>query len=627
MYADVSGGISPVFDLQRLGLGRCRSIEFLISNGLGGYCSTSICGLNTRKYHGLLVASRHGLDRRVVLEAFLEELDVGGEVNSLSVMQYAGALDDRGFKNMLSFKCGVNYAQTTCSFNDVNVARNLYIVEGKNAVVLNYTVQNMSGYDSALTVRPLVNMRSFHEVNPSGRYLTQAKVEGGFTTSSSNECMFFKCPVDCVFLDGLWYKSVKYALEEERGEQDVEEMYSPGRLVFQTPSNSTKTWNIEIGYGESEDGARPTLSTVSKMKQIELDGNPRFSLEKTGISFLVDVEGEKSIIAGYHWFADWGRDSMISLPGLTLINGKYDVAESILARFIDHTKDGRIPTRFTTDGPVYYDFDGSLWLIDRLKEHLKYAGLERSKNLLTPRWNKIKSIMDGYSQHVVDGILRHKSGTWMDTLERHDAVEVQALWYNALKVVEGFSKLLGDSLDYSNLLSDFESAFMDKYFNGSYLDDCLGDKSIRPNQAIAVSMDYSPIPPKDAANILKVVADELLTPCGLRTLSPRDQKYMGRYVGGVKEREIAYHNGTVWPWLLGPYCKAASKIGGNIGRKFTEKILGDAFKYVGINCIGSLNEIYDGNPPHTPRGAITQAWSVAEILRAYNEDTVAQKKL
>ena len=189
-----------------------------------------------------------------------------------------------------------------------------------------------------------------------------------------------------------------------------------------------------------------------------------------------------------------------------------------------------------------------------------------------------------------------------------------------MNVVEALSQLSDDTVDYSNLKSDFESSFMDKYWNGSYLDDCLGDSSLRPNQVIVASLEYSVVSDREASSLMKVVEEELLTPCGLRTLDKNNSKYSPHYVGGVDERARAYHNGTVWPWLMGPYCRATVKLGGDSGRTHALEVLEPVFKRLCDGCLGTLNEVYDAEEPHTPRGAVSQAWSVAEVLRAYRED-------
>jgi predicted glycogen debranching enzyme len=342
-------------------------------------------------------------------------------------------------------------------------------------------------------------------------------------------------------------------------------------------------------------------------------------------SFLIDIESKKSVIAGYHWFGEWGRDAMISLPGLTLVQGKFDAAERILERFLNRLSVGRIPTNFDGGMSKYYDFDGTLWMIDRVKDYVDYAGVERGRAFLHTYWWGLKDAMKIYGETVRNGILHHKAGTWMDTLDRSNAVELQGLWYNALKTMGDLSKVMVDNVDYSGLISGFEENFMARFWNGRYLNDTLTDDSLRPNQVIALSMDYSPVPEKQAVEVLDLVRSELLTPYGLRTLGRSHRDYVGRYSGSPEARDKAYHNGSVWPWLLGPYIKACMKYkryNKIEGVKLLEPLLTSHLSEAGL---GTVSELFDGDEPHAPRGCISQAWSVAELIRAYYEDIMGGK--
>jgi len=605
-----------------MGLDAAREKEWLLTNGIGGFSSQTILGMNTRKYHGLLIASLGDLEREMVLQQLVEEVRVGDTVHPLSINEYDGSADHRGIEHLNRFCGSVNYVNFEYFIGDICITKTIQAIEGKNAIMVAYDIDNPEDTPLELVIRPLVNCRGIHEINPPKRDFTQEVTEQGALKVSCNEKMLeIRSNYMHAALDPVWHRNLAFGLEWERGEGYVEDLYSPGTLT------------LPIGAYQSNKGVMTAVYADGSHDMIRISGqrgfeqSPHLILGQTAESFIVEVNGVRSIMAGYHWFRDWGRDTMISLPGLTIVCGKFDVAESIFARFIDNMQGGRIPTRFTSEGPIYYAFDGTLWMIDRLKEYIKHAGAERAKEFLAPRWGKIRSIAQEYSAHVEDGLLKHKSGTWMDTLERDDAVEVQGLWYNALHIIEGMSLLMGDGLDLGRLKSDFESSFMDRYYNGRYLDDTPGDSSLRPNQAIALSMEYSPVPDHASADILRIIDEELLTPAGLRTIACDDPKYCPRYVGGITERERAYHNGTVWPWLVGPYCKACAKVGGMTGRKYNQHILEPIIGLIGGNCIGSINEVYDAEHPHTPRGAISQAWSVAEVLRAYLEDTQQQKTL
>ena len=601
---------------SQMGLDAAKKLEWLIPNGIGGYSSSTILGMNTRKYHGLLVASKGLLERRVALESLIDEIVAGNDLYSMAVNQYVTTVDQRGLQYLKRFTRAKDHVKFEYDINRTSVVKIIHPVRGVNGLIISYGVRNNFGGTILLRVHPLVNCRGFHEVNLQNRdFKTHDHDSRMLTVDCNGEHMMFFSDEMGATAEGQWWHEMKYAMEEERGEAAIEDAYSPGYLTLAIPPYGKVEAELRIVWGESQAAAATAYEDIRESPYETFEPHPLPILEHAAGSFIADVSGYKTIIAGYHWFSDWGRDTMISLPGICLVNGEVDVAESILARFIDNMRDGMIPTQFTTQGPIYYDFDGTLWMMDRLKEYVKYAGQERAVAFIVPRWTKILSVIEAYSRLVKDGLVRHKGGTWMDTLERSDAVEVQALWYNALNVVEGLSDHVGQHVEYSKLKSDFESAFMDKYWNGNYLNDLLEDDSLRPNQVIAASLEYSPVPVRQAAQLMAVVEQELMTPVGLRTLARNHSDYRPQYVGGIQEREKAYHNGTVWPWLLGPYFDAAVKVGGVKGYKHAMENVKPLLTRMCDNCLGTFNEIYDAEEPHTPRGAVSQAWSVAEILR------------
>ncbi|MBD3389093.1 MAG: hypothetical protein GF416_08400 [Candidatus Altiarchaeales archaeon] len=619
-----SGGYAV--DIQAAGVEACARREWLLTNGLGGYSSSSVLGLNTRKYHGLLVSSRDDLQRRVVLDYMLEEVESEGEVHSLGVVEYGDTLDDRGFNCLRGFTYGFDRVRFSYEVGGLKIEKVVAAVEGVNALTISYDIINDSGSTSVFSVRPLVNSRGFHEINPMGReFNSSVHGENILSAWDPDDHLMFFSEAFTPQARGSWYRNLKYRLEDERGEQSIEDLFCPGVLSLEAGAGDSLRAEVFVAAGEDEQSTAEAFKSIRPAGSPVLGSDSLSMLRWAGDSFIVDSGGYRTVIAGYHWFQDWGRDTMISLPGLTLVSGRLGDARAILARFIDNIRDGRIPTRFEGGTPKYYGYDGTLWMIDRVKEYTRYAGVEEALKLVAPRWDKITSVIDFYSGLSEDGLISHRSGTWMDTLPRDDAVEIQCLWYNALNVVEGLSVLVNHPVDYSRQISDFESSFMDAYWNGQYLDDCRGDGSLRPNQVIGVSLDYSPVPDREASQLMKVVEEELLTPCGLRTLASSDTRYCPRYVGGVDERARAYHNGTVWPWLIGPYVRAAVKLGGDAGREHAQEILQPLINRVSESSIGSLNEIYDAEDPYSPRGAVSQAWSVAEVLRAYSEDVAGER--
>ncbi len=613
-----------------------RELEWLLTNGIGGYSSTTILGLNTRKYHGLLVSSDDDLSRYVYLQKLEEEVVSGSNVRPLSVNEYEDRSVSDGWRELTAFE--QNYESVTFHYNtwSADVSKTVSMVQGKNAVVVSYHVRNKMRESIKFNVNLLVNSRNIYELSKAGKSLYELKIFSpkilslksakGYLTVYSDKASCSVSP-----LNAKWMKNVFYSTDYERGDDCVEDIHYPASFSINIPAAESDDFSIvALGYG-TEEKAAEAIKDIQKggAENGRIMGNGLASsilkLLASGDSFVVKAGGVETVIAGYHWFGEWGRDAMISLPGITFINGRFDKAEAVFSHFLDNAGPNGLPNRFIDGKPQYGDYDSSLWMIDRLYQYMKYVGPEKALPLLSRNWPKLKEMMKTYEGMEMDGLIMHKSGTWMDTLQRDSAVEVQALWYNALKIMQSFSEIVGDKrFSTEDLCKKFESSFHDRYWNGKYLKDCLGDNSIRPNQVIAVSLDHSALDASDSRKVLEFVREELLTPYGLRTLSTKDDRYKGQYKGNFAERESAYHNGTVWPWLLGPYLKACAKYDSDKG--VMQKILEPLFeKHINEAGIGTISEIFDGDPPHRPRGCISQAWSVAEPLRAYYEDVMGKK--
>ena len=376
-------------------------------------------------------------------------------------------------------------------------------------------------------------------------------------------------------------------------------------------------------------------------------------------SFLVTRRstGKESVIAGYHWFEDWGRDSLISLPGLTLVTGRFNDAEEILLTFKEYCKDGLIPNRFPDrkgDEPVYDSADATLWFFNAVLQYLKYTG--NFDFVRKHLWETFQSIVE---QHIrgtffgihldSDGLLAHGPRlTWMDvsiagkpvTPREGKAVEIQALWYNALKFMEMLSSRFSEKSNaekYHSLAEKAKRSFNDKFWRseGNYLFDVVNgnkrDPSIRPNQIIAVSLDFSMLDSFRSGKVVEDVWNRLWGTYGLKSLSDDDPRYIGKYQGGLSHRDAAYHNGTVWAWLLGPFVTAFLKVKNHeeYWRRFAfENFLEALFREEMYRTgLGTISEVFEGDPPHDSRGCISQAWSVAEPLRAYVEDILSKRPL
>ncbi|MBD3261481.1 MAG: hypothetical protein GF334_07335, partial [Candidatus Altiarchaeales archaeon] len=318
------------------------------------------------------------------------------------------------------------------------------------------------------------------------------------------------------------------------------------------------------------------------------------------------------------WFSDWGRDALISLPGLALIQGRVGDACKVLEHFLNNMHQGRVATRIENGSPQYYDTDSTLWLIDRIKKYVDTVGEEEGAGFLHTYWWTLKDAVDSYAKMVEGGVLVHDGGTWMDTLKRHSAVEIQGLWYNALNHMQGFSELMGDEADYGALMREHEENFPEKYMENGYLKDTLEDGALRPSQLINLSLDFCVVESGYAKKIIQKIDERLITPYGVRTLDPSDPRYCPRYVGSPEDRDKAYHNGTVWPWLLGSYITSVKKYLGQKEAKKRFQHFNPLFeKHLWQAGLAHISEVFDAEPPHKPRGCIAQAWSEAELIRSY----------
>ena len=356
--------------------------------------------------------------------------------------------------------------------------------------------------------------------------------------------------------------------------------------------------------------------------------------------FIVDRDNDlRTIIAGYHWFTDWGRDTMISLAGLCLVTRRYEDARDILRRFLVAASKGMIPNRFPdgTDVPAYNSVDAGLLLFVAVWQYFDYTWDVEfvRKEALPVLLDTIAWLDRGtrFNIHVdLDGLLYAgatgvqltwmdaKVGDWVVTPRRGKCVEINALWYNALRIAAQFTS----SAELAARASRVKETFEQKFWNSQTgcCPDVIGDPSIRPNQLLALSLPFPLFDTARAESILEVCEEQLLTPYGLRTLSPDDPRYQRRLIGDQRERDGAYHQGTAWAWLLGPYITALVRIRGDRGRAEARTLIENIRRHLGEAGIGSISEVFDGDPPHTPRGCIAQAWSVAEVLRAYVEDVV-----
>ncbi len=643
----------PVIEINKntiQNLDKSKKLEWIITNEFGGYASSTVIGMNTRKYHGLLIASnKPPLDRKVILSKLDEELILNGKTVKLSTNRYLDSVHPEGYKYQVKFELNP-FPQFTYKVDETEVKKTIFTNFVKNVIVVKYEFENVKE-PFVFRIYPLINYRSIYSLTKSPiNFKVHKKNKTVKITLPDNNFLILKgCEFEENELteDEKWYKNFFYEVDAERGEDCVEDNYNPGYFEFRV-YNNTKNLFLVVGYSVPE----KELDEPKKIIEHEI-GRKRYLLtkffqdkkipEEDWIKWLVlaadshDItrfDHKKSIIAGYHWFGEWGRDSMIALPGICLVNEKIAQAKDILKTYADFCKNGLIPNMLPTGSEKisYNSVDTSLLFIDRV-----YQVYKQTKDLKFVKevWPVMKKIIENYMNGTdfgikmdEDGLISHGPGlTWMDvkvdekyvTPREGKAVEIQALWYNALKIMEFFSEKLGeDKKKYFTLAQKVKKSFNEKFWNGSYLDDCLGDNSLRPNQIFAVGLDFSMLDDKKMKKVVSVVKKELLTKYGLRTLSKNDPRFHGKYLGNLRERDVAYHQGTVWPWLFGMFVRSWIKVNGN--KKIINKTIKPFVKEEIMRFgLGTISEIVDGDKPFESRGCISQAWSIGEILNCITQ--------
>ena len=659
--------------------------EWLVTNGLGSYASSTVPGVNTRKYHGLLVAALDPPGNRTVcLSKLDEDVLVGSDVYRLGSTEFHDTIYPEGYKLIEQFSLNP-FPTYTYDVGNVQVTKTVFMVKNKNVVAVTYKIVNRNSSDVSVKLYPLLTCRYFHTV------VYQSRVPLNFTLQSSGaqfEVTFQRpqATIFCSVTDGTfdekisWVNHIHYRDELFRGEADVDDCFQPGYFEVQVPANFEKEFAVTCAVSHESQQAREILGSVGGTIQ-EVRASLNFELnQKSNLltdfhrdqpqvhmndwlnwvllaadSFMVQNEaGKKAVIAGYHWFEPWGRDTFISLPGLMLVTGKYGDAKDILQTFMQYCKSGLIPN-FVSDKsgiPIYDTVDGTLWYVNAVLQYVKYTG--DFGFVRDELWEKLQGIVENHQKGTLfgihvdgDGLLSHGPRlTWMDAKVGNDvitprtgkAVEIQALWYNTLRTMELFAtKFETPDLaeKYGAMANQTRQSFNEKFWNPKenclfdVIDDKAPDASIRPNQIFAVSLDYAMLDQEKSQKVVEVVNRELVTPYGLKTLSVSDPKFVGKCSGDSRSRDMAYHNGTIWPWLLGPYVTAYLKVN-EYSAKSREQMLQNLILplfTVGIHqgCLGTINEIYDCDPPNAPRGAVSQAWSIAEPLRAYIEDILQVK--
>jgi len=635
--------------------------EWLETNGLGGFASSTIIGLNTRRYHGLLVAATKPPVGRFLLLSKLEEtLFIEGQAFELSANRYPGVVHPQGFRYLKQFRLDP-FPVFTYEIEGIEIEKSVFMIQGENSTVVHYELKKNNHPESPknlwLELRPLIAFRDYHNTTHENGAISRDVEERSDLASVSPYQGLPSLYLAHNALDlrktGDWYRNFEYDAERERGLDFSEDLFNPLVLRFDLRLRrqasviaSTEQRDVaKVEYRESEITRRRNAKLSSPVEDDFVQ-----TLAAAADQYIVSRGDQKTVIAGYHWFSDWGRDTMIALPGLTLPTGKHEVARSILRTFAKHADQGMLPNRFPDAGetPEYNTVDATLWFFEAARAYLAYTGdLEFVRDELYPvfadivLWHVrgtrygIKVDPSGLLSSGEPGVqltwMDAKVGDWVVTPRRGKPVEIQALWYNALCIMEDLARHFGDEAGqkrYRSMATLARWSFNRLFWNeptGCLYDVVNGgppDASIRPNQIFAVSLTHSMLSTERAKAVVEKVQEHLLTPYGLRTLAPSDPQYRGRYTGGPTERDGAYHQGTVWPWLMGPFISAYVKVNGDseAARRQAAAWLAPLKDHLADGGLGHISEILDGDSPQRPCGCIAQAWSVAEILRALVED-------
>ncbi len=651
--------------------------EWLITNGIGGFASQSVLGINTRKYHGLLIAPLMPPARRYVI---LAKIDESIEIDGKEEILYSNICKNyisEGYKRLESFEKVYNPIFNYQTEEGIKIEKQISMVYGKNIVCIYYKVEN-TDKDITMKIAPVMNYRDFHCMNTNHEYQINQKISENKAriTVDGNKIL----PIYLYSKEGKYiehqndtFKNMFYVEEEKRGFYPEEDLFVPGRYEIDIKANSTKEFTIVCGLEENIE---------------EIDGKVVIQKEKERIdkivnaSKLVDKKQSKSdqekmrdlviasdnfvtyrqkfslhtIIAGFPWFLDWGRDTLISFEGLLLKTKRFEIAKEVLLMMTKDIKYGLVPNGYSgyDSRPLYNSVDSSLLLIEAVSKYLEYTDdYDFVKNNL---YMILKNIIESFQKGInVDdsNIFMDKDGlisagtpetqlTWMDakvgnfavTPRNGKAVELNSLWYNALKVVANLAEKFDDKKvqeEYEKLAKKVRTNFNKKFYNekNKCLDDVIGSEEIRPNQLYALATTYPVmiLTNEKAKEMLRTVTKELYTKYGLATLSKKDPKYIAVYEGDGFRRDMSYHQGITWPWLAGLYVESFKTIIKNEKNKTEKKKLEEEYEKIISNykksftqamkegAIGTISELYDSKPPYLPKGAFAQAWSVSEVIK------------
>jgi predicted glycogen debranching enzyme len=642
-------------------LAAAESREWLCTNGLGGFASGTVAGLLTRRYHGLLVAALTPPLGRTLVVAKLDDTVVDGAARwPLFTNRWAdGTVDPRGHRHLERFRLDGTLPVWTYACGDLLVERRVWMEQGASTTYVRYAVLR-GDRPVTLQARALVNHRDYHALTRGGGWrMGVTPVAGGLRVDP-----FEGAPAVTLLAPGAvatpahaWFEGFQLARERERGLDDREDHLHAGTFEVSLEPGRPRTFVLTMDPAASTDGEaalarrrRHDARIVAAARASRAGAAPEPAwidqLTLAADQFVVarpradDPDG-LTVIAGYPWFGDWGRDTMIALPGLALTTGRPEVAARILRTFARYVDRGMLPNRFPdkSETPEYNTVDATLWYFEAVRA---CHAATRDDGLLADLLPVLEQVVDahvrgtryGIAVDPADGLLRSGEAgvqlTWMDarigdrvvTPRTGKAVEINALWYNALRTMAAFARRLGRSPEPWAGMADRAAAGFARFWHDGlgHCHDVIDgpdgdDASLRPNQIFAVSLPFTPLSPERRRGVVDACARHLLTSHGLRSLAPGDPRYRPTYGGDPRSRDSAYHQGTVWGWLLGPFALAHFRV--HADRAAARSFLEPMAQHIGAHGLGSIAEVFDGEPPFRPDGCPAQAWSVAETLRAW----------
>lgn len=663
--------------------------EWIITNGIGGYASSTALGINTRKYHGLLVAPLTPPARRhVILSKLDESVEIEGNKYNLYSNICKNYISD-GYKYLESFE--KEYVPVfSYKVKNFKVTKIICMEYGKNTVCVLYRIKN-DGPTAKFTVTPIINFRDFHTMSTNHNFrlkqdIRDKKVKIQIDENNNNPIYLYMSKGTYIEHFNDTFNNMYYIEEEKRGFFPEENLSVPGRYEIEIDAKSARDISFicsleenieeinartvinkeiirinELMYKAGFIEAKEDITKFSKERKEEVETLKYFTIAMDNFIVYRPSFGYHTLIAGYPWFLDWGRDALISFEGLLLMTNQFEVAKDVLLTLTRDIKFGLVPNGYSgyDNRPLYNSVDSSLLLFEQVNKYLKYT--DDYHFIKEHLYKKMKSIIENYSEGIdfddnnihldKDGLIssgtENTQNTWMDakygnhcfTPRNGKAVEVNSLWYNSLKIIENLSKKFGDKKEakkYGEMALKCKKSFEKEFYNPKKkcLYDVIGDAKVRPNQLFSLSLSYTVIDPDSeiAKNIIGTVEKKLLNKFGLKTLAKGEKGYVDNYEGDGFRRDSSYHQGITWPWLLGLYYNSLKNMyktekDRKIKKELKEKI--SEFKEKTKNtfvkemqtrgCLGQISEIYDSKQPNLPKGTFAQGWSVAEVFRIIYE--------